>query len=65
MLTALSAFWFERTSDLVRNHLISDDPDDLPAQCDRRGRRSTAAGCWCDRAERIDIECVVRGYLAG
>ena len=30
VLTALSAFWFRQTADVVRNHLISDDLAALP-----------------------------------
>jgi phosphoribosylaminoimidazole-succinocarboxamide synthase len=65
VLTALSAFWLRKTSDLVRNHLISDSPDDLPAHV--RELEPSIAGRWLlvQRAERIDIECVVRGFLSG
>jgi len=65
VLTALSAFWFRRTADVVRNHVISDSEADLPPQV--RAVAQTLSGRWLlvRRAERIDIECVVRGYLAG
>src|SRR5207302_1490485 len=65
VLTALSAFWFRATSHLVRNHLISERATDLPAGL--RDLEPSIAGRWLlvRRAERIDIECVVRGYLAG
>jgi phosphoribosylaminoimidazole-succinocarboxamide synthase len=65
VLTALSAFWFRKTADLVRSHLISDLPDDLPPEV--RDAEESIRGRWLlvQRAERIDIECVVRGYLAG
>jgi len=65
VLTALSAFWFRTTSNLVRNHLISDSADDLPGPV--RHAEPSIAGRWLlvRRAERIDIECVVRGYVAG
>jgi phosphoribosylaminoimidazole-succinocarboxamide synthase len=65
VLTALSAFWFRRTRDVVANHFLSDDPLDLEAQA--RAFAESNAGRWLlvRRAERIDIECVVRGYLAG
>jgi phosphoribosylaminoimidazole-succinocarboxamide synthase len=65
VLTQLSKFWFERTSDIVANHLISDKPEDLPACV--RGFAQSVKDRWLlvKRAERIDIECVVRGYLAG
>src|SRR5947209_4229190 len=65
VLTALSAFWFRKTADLLPNHLISDSVNDLPAHL--REQEPSIAGRWLlvQRAERIDIECVVRGYLAG
>ncbi len=31
VLTALSAFWFHKTADLVPNHLLSDQAKDLPS----------------------------------
>jgi phosphoribosylaminoimidazole-succinocarboxamide synthase len=65
VLTRLSKFWFENTRHVVANHLISDDPEDLPHEL--RAFAASVADRWLlvTRAERIDIECVVRGYLAG
>jgi phosphoribosylaminoimidazole-succinocarboxamide synthase len=65
VLTRLSKFWFEKTRQVVPNHLISDDPADLPGEL--RAFAGSVADRWLlvKRAERIDIECVVRGYLAG
>ena len=55
ILTQLSLFWFELLSDIVPNHIVSDDvPDSV-----------------LDRAvivqplEMYQIECVARGYLTG
>ena len=33
ILTQLSRFWFERTQRLVRNHLLTTDPQDYPMAC--------------------------------
>jgi phosphoribosylaminoimidazole-succinocarboxamide synthase len=65
VLTALSAFWFRRTAGVVPNHLLSDNAADLPGRV--RDFAASVDGRWLlvKRAERIDIECVVRGYLAG
>jgi phosphoribosylaminoimidazole-succinocarboxamide synthase len=65
VLTALSAFWFRRTADLVANHLLSTNLADLPDNV--RDWAHSLGDRWLlvRRAERIDIECVVRGYLAG
>jgi phosphoribosylaminoimidazole-succinocarboxamide synthase len=65
VLTALSAFWFRRTADVVANHFIADDPAMLPDAI--RDAAVSLGPRWLlvRRAQRIDIECVVRGYLAG
>ncbi len=65
VLTGLSAFWFERLAGLVPTHYITTDPDAFPASL--HPHRSLLAGrtMLVRRCRRIDIECVVRGYLAG
>ncbi len=65
VLTGLAAFWFRRTRGLVPNHLISTDVTDLPPAL--AAQRDVLAGrIMIGRAaQRVDIECVARGYLAG
>jgi phosphoribosylaminoimidazole-succinocarboxamide synthase len=64
VLTGLSLFWFERTEDLVHNHVVGWRRDELPdsfrADPSLPGRTTLAR-----RATVIPIECVVRGYLSG
>ncbi len=63
VLTRLSAWWFAELSDLGRSHFVSADPGAMPeaARTPELADRSMLVR----RAERIDAECVVRGYLAG
>lgn len=65
VLTQLSRFWFERTRDLVPNHLITTDLSDLPAAAQPFREQLEGRSMVVKKAERIDIECVARGYLAG
>jgi len=66
VLTQLSAFWFEMTGDIVPNHFISivdstrvyGVPIELP-------RETIGRAMVVRKAERIDVECVVRGYISG
>ncbi|MGH7692045.1 MAG: phosphoribosylaminoimidazolesuccinocarboxamide synthase [Candidatus Dormibacteria bacterium] len=62
VLTAMSRYWFRTTSDLVPNHLLPDDFGAVP-----RGAREQLRGraMFVAKAERVDVECVVRGRLAG
>jgi phosphoribosylaminoimidazole-succinocarboxamide synthase len=63
VLTQMSRWWFDRTAEIVPNHLLGDPGADVTGQMDWQelGPRSMRVA----RAERIDVECVVRGYLAG
>jgi len=65
VLTAMSAFWFEVLADVVGSHLISVDPDDLPAGA--AGPEDDLAGriMLCHKAEMLPLECIVRGYITG
>jgi phosphoribosylaminoimidazole-succinocarboxamide synthase len=62
VLTAISAFWFDRVADLLPNHVISVDPADFPAAArpDADGRAMLVR-----RTEPVPMECIARGYLFG
>jgi phosphoribosylaminoimidazole-succinocarboxamide synthase len=64
VLTQLSNFWFGRTSSIVLNHLLETDLADFPAPF-RDHAELAGRAVLVKRAERIDYECVARGYLAG
>jgi phosphoribosylaminoimidazole-succinocarboxamide synthase len=63
VLTQLSAFWFEKTGDIVPNHLIrvvdSTRMEGVPVELPREliGRAMVV-----HKARRLDVECIVRGY---
>ncbi len=65
ILTQLSNFWFGRTADLVPNHLLAAEPAAFPAALRAHADLLRGRSALVRKAERIDIECVVRGYLAG
>jgi phosphoribosylaminoimidazole-succinocarboxamide synthase len=65
VLTELSSFWFGYTAGLVPNHLISISPDDLPDAVSGSLAQMVGRTMLVHKAKRLDVECVVRGYLAG
>ena len=65
VLTGLSKFWFEKTSDLVGNHLISMDTDDFPPEFKEHREELAGRSMLVHKAEMFPIECVARGYLSG
>ena len=66
ILTQLSAFWFDKIGSVVPTHFIrvatgtpeDELPFDLPAEL-------TGRSMIVHKAERVNAECIVRGYLAG
>ncbi len=66
VLSQMSAWWFQRTQSVVPNHFIrladGTAADELPfALPPELVGRSTIAR----KARRVDVECIVRGYLSG
>jgi phosphoribosylaminoimidazole-succinocarboxamide synthase len=57
VLAGLSAFWFERTREIVPNHFLS-AADGVPDEV--RGRTLLVK-----RLDMLPVECVVRGYITG
>jgi len=68
VLTLLSAWWFERTRDLVPNHLLTVDPEEIAA---RYPALAPTREVWARRSMLVlrttpfPVECVVRGYVSG
>ena len=67
VLTRLSAWWFERTREVVPNHLVAvitaDNAGELlpfPVGPEIHGRSMLV-----HKAKRLDAECIVRGYITG
>jgi phosphoribosylaminoimidazole-succinocarboxamide synthase len=65
VLTQLSRFWFDLTRNTVPNHLITADVAQFPEELQTFSSQLAGRSMLVRRAERIDIECVVRGYVAG
>ena len=67
VLTGLSRYWFEKTADIIPNHLLGTDPAALPADfTDESGRRELRGRMMlCRRAKVLPVEVIVRGYVAG
>ena len=65
VLTQLSAFWFSRTTDIVKNHLISVDPAAYPPVLHPHADILAGRSMLVRRARPVLIECVARGYLSG
>jgi len=73
VLNQLSAFWFEKTAHILPNHLIKiinsnvvlNEVKNLSSQPGELLDSLIGRSMLVAKAERIPVECVVRGYLSG
>lgn len=65
VLTAISMYWFDYTRDIIQNHLITGDVNKFPDELEDYSEILKGRSMLVYKAGRIDIECVVRGYLSG
>src|SRR5581483_9948641 len=57
--------WFGLTRTIVPNHLLTADATEFPTALQPFRELLEGRALLVRRAQRIDIECVARGYLAG
>lgn len=63
VLNALSNFWFDLTKDIVKNHMISSNLSDMPAEFQKpeyEGRTILVK-----KLKMVPYEVIVRGYMFG
>ncbi len=65
VLTQMSLFWFDLVKNVAENHLITGNVDEYPKDLKKYQDILEGRSMLVKKAERIDIECVVRGYIAG
>ena len=63
ILTAVAAYWFEATADLVPNHFRGNRA--WPAGLEAHRELLEGRAVVVEKTRPLPVECVVRGYLAG
>lgn len=63
VLTKMSGFWFDYTKDIVPNHMLSTDVEDMPEFF--RTEEFKGRSMKCKKLTMLPIECIVRGYITG
>ena len=63
VLTQMSRFWFEMTGDIVPNHMISTNVEDMPEYF--RRPEFDGNSMLCKKLTMLPVECIVRGYITG
>lgn len=63
VLTKMSKFWFDLTKDIVPNHMLSVDTNDMPEFF--QNEKFEGRSMMCKKLNMLPIECIVRGYITG
>lgn len=63
VLTQMSRFWFDLTKDIVKNHMITTDVQQMLEFF--RNEKFAGRSMMCKKLEMLPIECIVRGYITG
>ncbi len=65
VLTTLSVFWFNKTQDIIKNHLISASTFDFPIELKAQEEHLKGRSMLVKKTRVYPVECIVRGYLSG
>lgn len=65
VLTQMSLFWFDLVKSVAESHLITANVDQYPDHLKKYRDVLDGRSMLVKKAKRIDVECVVRGYIAG
>ncbi len=65
ILNKLSVFWFKATENIIENHFITDNIEKYPDELKKYKEMLEGRSMLVKKAKPIDVECVVRGYIAG
>lgn len=65
VLTKISEFWFDHTKNIIKNHLVATDVNKFPKQCLEYAEDLEGRSMLVQKADVVQIESVVRGYITG
>lgn len=65
VLTRLSTFWFEKTKNIIDNHIITTNVDEMPEEVRKYKDVLEGRSMLVKKAVPLKAECVVRGYITG
>lgn len=65
ILNEISVFWFKRLGGVIANHLIAADVKKYPFQVKKYEAELARRSMLVQKTNKLDVECIVRGYLAG
>lgn len=65
MLNKISNFWFDFTAKDIKNHVITANVSEYPAECQEYAAELEGRSVLVWKTEMVELEAIVRGYITG
>ncbi|KAJ8515782.1 hypothetical protein ONZ45_g6820 [Pleurotus djamor] len=65
LLTKISCFWFEKLKDIIPNHFVTADMDEMPHEVKLYRDQLEGRTMLVRKAKVVQLEAIVRGYITG
>ncbi len=65
VLNEISVFWFKKLETVIANHLITADVKKYPEDAKKYAAQLERRSMLVQKTEKLEVECIVRGYLSG
>ena len=65
LLTKISLFWFNKLADIIPNHFVTADIDEMPEEVRQYKDQLEGRTMLVKKAEVVPLEAIVRGYVTG
>ncbi len=65
ILNQISAFWFEQTKRIIKNHLVASNIEHFPEELKKYSAELKDRSMLVKKCKVLPVECIVRGYIAG
>jgi phosphoribosylaminoimidazole-succinocarboxamide synthase len=65
VLNSISEFWFNYTSDIIGNHMVTTDVSKYPEGLSEFKEELQGRSMLVKKIKMVEAECIVRGYLEG
>lgn len=65
VLNQISKYWFDNTTDIIPNHLISTEVSDFPHEFHAYADVLRGRSMLVRKTKPLPVECIVRGYITG
>jgi len=65
VLNTISSFWFDKLTNIINNHKITDNVDEYPEELQEFKELLKGRSILVKKTKVVKLECIVRGYITG